>query len=266
MKMEKMQETKRFLSFEEFNNWISLMIFWSTLSIATTLILLVQFSDNAIFVEWFVEHFILYFFFFLVGIIISVWVALLFEIIFQKVWVDYFHDFDYKEYYEKDIKKSLSNRKKFLITSSIIFVLSFLANVIFIQPYREVKDIENICWINYQQAKKIKNLPTEEKERVVKHCNIKKEKQWINGIINNFLLNNKVCNFNQERIDEVKNLSEKKDEESIKIIKNIISNEIKICKENIIKNKVETMDNKFDWDFGDDFNNLVDFQKRINEI
>lgn len=72
--MEKMQENKRFLSFEEFNNWISLMIFWSTLFIATTLILLVQFSDNAIFVEWFVEHFILYFFFFLVGIIISVWI------------------------------------------------------------------------------------------------------------------------------------------------------------------------------------------------
>ena len=266
MKMEKMQETKRFLSFEEFNNWISLMIFWSTLSIATTLILLVQFSDNAIFVEWFVEHFILYFFFFLVGIIISVWVALLFEFIFQSIWVDYFHDFDYKEYYEKDIKKSLSNRKKFLITSSIIFVLSFLANVIFIQPYQEVKNIQNTCWINYQQAYKIKELPKSERELVVKHCKIKKEKQWIDTIINNFLENNKLCAFNQERIDEIKNLYEKKDEESIKIIKNIISNEVSICKENIIKNKVESMDNKFDWDFGDDFNNLIDFQKRINEI
>ena len=261
-----MQETKRFLSFEEFNNWISLMIFWSTLSIATILILLVQFSDNAISVEWFVEHFILYFFFFLVGIIISVWVTLLFEFIFHSIWVDYFHDFDYKEYYEKDIKKSLSNRKKFLITSSIIFVLSFLSNVIFIQPYQEVKNIQNTCWVNYQQAYKIKELPKAERELVLKHCSIKKDKQWINTIINNFLENNKLCAFNQEKIDEIKNIYEKKDEESIKIIKNIISNEVSICKENIIKNKVESMDTKFNWDLGDEFNKLVDFQKRINEI
>ena len=263
MNNNNIKETKRPISREEMNDWFNLVFAWLSFIITSILILYLSSVWNSIFSLW---NLFPYIFLFFIGILIAFWISGLFETIFRNIWVNYYTYNNDKEYYEKDIESSLFKRIFFFFISLIVFVVSVLVNICFIRPYREVKDIENICWINYQQAQKIKNLPTEEKEMVVKYCGIKKDKQWINTIINNFLLNNKVCNFNQEKIDEIKNLSEKKDEESIKIIKNIISNEINICKENIIKNKVETMDNKFNWDFWDDFNNLVDFQKRINEI
>lgn len=261
--MNNIKETKRPITQGELDIWFYICFAWFSLIITSILILYFSLFWNSLFDLW---NFFPYMLLYLVSILIAIWIAGLFETIFRNMWVNYYIYNNDKEYYEEEIKSSIFKRKFFFLISLIVFVVSVLVNICFIRPYREVKDIENICWINYQQAQKIKNLPTEEKEMVVKYCGIKKDKQWINTIINNFLLNNKVCNFNQEKIDEIKNLSEKKDEESIKIIKNIISNEINICKENIIKNKVETMDNKFDWDFGDDFNNLVDFQKRINEI
>ena len=62
------------------------------------------------------------------------------------------------------------------------------------------------------------------------------------------------------------NLYQNKTEENIKEIKEILTQEINNCKEKIIAEKVENMDSNFNGEFGLEYANLIDFQKRIDEL
>jgi hypothetical protein len=64
----------------------------------------------------------------------------------------------------------------------------------------------------------------------------------------------------------VNNLYQDKNEENIKKIKEVLTEEINKCKEKIIAEKVENMDSNFNGEFGLEYSNLVDFQKRINDL
>ena len=185
--------------------------------------------------------------------------------LFNKNWI--FADYcSSEEYTEKQIKNFLRKRSIYLKISIVISVILFIFNIFFVNLYQEIKHIENNCWTTMYQSYKINKLPEDEKKIVLKYCTIKKDKQWIETIINQLWINNKSCVFDKEKLTYVNDLYQNKTEENIKEIKEILTQEINNCKEKIIAEKVENMDNNFNGEFGLEYTNLIDFQKRINNL
>lgn len=266
--MNKQEETKRVLTEREYDNWFNYLMVWSFFILSGILNIIFQHFE-------FFDSTISGFSFFWFCISLLVWLALasLFSFsyelylwpLFNKKWifVDYSSS---QEYTEKQIKNFLRKRSIFLKISIVIFVILFNFNIFFVNLYKEIKDIENNCWTTMYQSYKINRLPEDEKKLVVKYCTLKKDKQWIDSIIKQIWINNKYCSFDKEKLAYVNNLYQNKTEENIKEIKEILTQEINNCKEKIIAEKVENMDSNFNGEFGLEYANLIDFQKRIDEL
>lgn len=266
--MNKQEETKRVLTEREYDNWFNYLMVWSFFILSGILnIIIQQFeifdSINGVFSV------------FLFCISLLIWLALAFLFSFSyelyfwpllnKKWIfaDYWSS---EEYTEKQIKNFLRKRSIYLKISIVIFVILFNCNIFFVNLYKEIKHIENNCWTTMYQSYKINKLSEDEKKIVLKYCTIKKDRQWIDLIINQLWINNKSCAFDKEKLAYVNNLYQNKTEENIKEIKEILTQEINNCKEKIIAEKVENMDSNFNGEFGLEYSNLVDFQKRIDNL
>lgn len=204
--------------------------------------------------------------------LLSVILTYIFEKKFRKFWIDYHHERRFK-YYESKIKKSLAQRLIFLMFSIIINVLLVCFGVCFSWTVKEIKNISKVCWISYYQSYKIVKLPEEDKNLVVESCTENQEHQNLENIISRFLTNNpNVCSFNSGNIDYAmifySDFEEKRiwrHERIIERIKEIITDEINNCKRNIISKRIQLMDKDFDWNLWKEYNELVKFQKRIDE-
>ena len=272
-----MKQEKRYLSIEEWTKWKLYSIIWLSLFLETLDILYVifvyEFNPFKDF-GWIILFVILPIPIFLLFSIFLTW---LFEKKFRKFWIDYHHERRFK-YYESKIKKSLTQRLVFLVLSIIINVSLVCFGIFFSWNVKEIKNISKICWISYYQSYKIVTLPEEDKNLVVESCTENQEHQHLDNIISRFLINNPdICSFNSWNIDYAMtfyfDFEEEKFEEgriwrtkrTIEKIKEIITDEINNCKRDIISKRIQLMDKDFDWNLWYEYNELVKFQKKIDE-
>lgn len=273
-----MKEKKRFLSEEEFTKWKLSLIFWLWILFHTLFILYsIFFIDINFFKDflWIVLLCILIFWPFLV---LSLLLTTGIEYLFARFWVNYYNENDEK-YSETKIRSSLFQRKIFLIFSIISYVLSVFFGIFFSRTIKEIKNISEVCRISYHQSYWITKLPEEDKNLVLESCTENQEHQHLDKIISRFLINNpNICSFNSGNIDyamtfysdfEQEKWFEQKriwrTERTIERIKEIITDEINNCKRDVISKKIQLMDKDFDWNLWTEYNELVKFQKRINE-
>lgn len=273
-----MKEKKRFLSEEEFTKWKLSLIFWLWILFHTLFILYsIFFIDINFFKDflWIVLLCILIFWPFLV---LSLLLTTGIEYLFARFWVNYYNENDEK-YSETKIRSSLFQRKIFLIFSIISYVLSVFFGIFFSRTIKEIKNISEVCRIGYHQSYWITKLPEEDKNLVLESCTENQEHQHLDNIISRFLINNpNICSFNSGNIDyamtfysdfEQEKWFEQKriwrTERTIERIKEIITDEINNCKRDVISKKIQLMDKDFDWNLWTEYNELVKFQKRINE-
>ena len=267
-----MKEEKRYLSVEEWTKWKLFSIIWLSLFLETMFILYNIFVYGINPFKDFGWILIIVIAPLLLSSLFSVILTWFFEKKFRKFWIDYHHERRFK-YYESKIKKSLTQRLVFLIFSIIINVSLVCFGVFFRWTLKEIKNISKVCWISYYQSYWITKLPEEDKNLVVESCTENQEHQHLYNIISRFLINNPdICSFNSGNIDYAMtfyfDFEEKRiwrTKRTIEKIKEIITEEINNCKRDVISKKIQYMDKDFDWNLWTEYNELVKFQKRIDE-
>lgn len=267
-----MKQEKRYLSIEEYTKWKLYSIIWLWLFLETLNILYLIFVYDVNLFKNFGWNFLLVILLIPIFLFLSIFLTWLFEKKFRKFWIDYHHERRYK-YYESKIKKSVFLRLIFLVSSIIINVLLVCFGVCFRWTVKEIKNISKVCWISYYQSYWITKLPEEDKKLVLESCTENQEHQNLENIISRFLINNpNVCSFNSGNIDYAmifySDFEEKeiwRDKKTINKIKEIITDEINNCKRDIISKRIQLMDKDFDWNLWTEYNELMKFQKRINE-
>lgn len=267
-----MKQEKRYLSIEEYTKWKLYSIIWLWLFLETLNILYLIFVYDVNLFKNFGWNFLLVLLLIPIFLFLSIFLTWLFEKKFRKFWIDYHHERRYK-YYESKIKKSVFLRLIFLVSSIIINVLLVCFGVCFRWTVKEIKNISKVCWISYYQSYWITKLPEEDKNLVLESCTENQEHQNLENIISRFLINNpNICSFNSGNIDYAmifySDFEEKRiwrHERIIERIKEIITDEINNCKRDIISKRIQLMDKDFDWNLWTEYNELVKFQKRIDE-
>ena len=272
-----MKQEKRYLSVEEYAKWKLYSIIWLSLFLETMFILYNIFVYNINPFKDFVWIIIIVIAPLILSSLLSVILTYIFEKKFRKFWIDYHHERRFK-YYESKIKKSLTQRLVFLVSSIIINVSLVCFGVFFSWTVKEIKNISKVCWISYHQSYKIVKLPEEDKNLVLESCTENQKHQHLDNIISRFLINNPdICSFNSGNIDYAMtfyfDFEEEKFEEgriwrtkrTIEKIKEIITDEIYNCKRDIISKRIQLMDKDFDWNLWYEYNELIKFQKRIDE-
>ena len=270
-----MKQEKRYLSIEEYTKGKLYSIIWLSLFLETMFILynifvygIKPFKDFV----WILMDIVMVIMLFIFFSLLSVILTYIFEKKFRKFWIDYHHERRFK-YYESKIKKSVFLRLIFLISSIIINVSLVCFGVFFSWTVKEIKNISKVCWISYHQSYKIVKLPEEDKNLVLESCTENQKHQHLENIISRFLINNpNICSFNSGNIDYAmifySDFEEKRiwrTERIIERIKEIITDEINNCKRDIISKRIQLMDKDFDWNLWKEYNELVKFQKRIDE-